>query len=101
LDRGYRMVEILKQGQYAPLNVVDQVLIIYAGTRGHLDKIPVSQVAAWEKQFLTFIKDRKSEIRDKIMQSRDLDDAAMKAVNDAIAEFQKEFSAGQATAAKA
>src|SRR5438046_7971891 len=50
LDRGYRMVEILKQGQYEPLNVVDQVLIIFAGTRGHLDKIPRTEVAAWEKQ---------------------------------------------------
>src|SRR5690349_11536472 len=38
LDRGYRMVEVLKQGQYVPMNVIDQVLMIYAGTRGHLDK---------------------------------------------------------------
>ena len=52
LDRGYRMVELLKQGQYEPLNVVDQVLIIYAGTRGHLDKVPRNEVAAWEKEFL-------------------------------------------------
>ena len=46
LDRGYRMVEILKQGQYEPMNVIDQVLVIYAGTRGHLDKIPVNEVQA-------------------------------------------------------
>ena len=45
LDRGYRMVEILKQGQYKPLNVIDQVLVIYAGTRGHLDKVPVNRSA--------------------------------------------------------
>ena len=45
LDRGYRMVEILKQGQYKPLNVIDQVLVIYAGTRGHLDKVPVNRGA--------------------------------------------------------
>jgi F-type H+-transporting ATPase subunit alpha len=92
LDRGYRMVEILKQGQYEPLNVVDQVLIIFAGTRGHLDKIPVSEVAAWEKQFLTFIRDQKSEIRDKIVQTKDLDDAAMNAISAAIGEFQKQYS---------
>ena len=91
LDRGYRMVEILKQGQYVPLNVVDQVLIIFAGTRGHLDKIPRTEVAAWENQFLTFMRDQKSEIRDKIMQTRDLDDAAMKDVTAAIGEFQKQF----------
>ncbi len=92
LDRGYRMVEILKQGQYEPLNVVDQVLIIFAGTRGHLDKIPISEVAAWEKQFLTFIRDQKSQIRDKIAQTKDLDDAAMTAITAAIGEFQKQYA---------
>ena len=59
LDRGYRMVEILKQGQYQPLEVVDEVLIIFAGTRGYLDKIEIKQVAAWEKAFLTFIHEQK------------------------------------------
>jgi F-type H+-transporting ATPase subunit alpha len=99
LDRGYRMVEILKQGQYEPLNVVDQVLIIFAGTRGHLDKIPRTEVAVWEKQFLTFMRDQKSEIRDKIVQTRDLDDAAMKAVTEAIGEFQKQYTAIRPAAA--
>jgi F-type H+/Na+-transporting ATPase subunit alpha len=101
LDRGYRMVEILKQGQYEPLNVVDQVLIIFAGTRGHLDKIPRTEVAAWEKQFLTFIRDQKPEIRDKIMQTRDLDEAAMKTVTEAIGEFQKQYAAKREPAATA
>ena len=64
LDRGYRMVEILKQGQYDPLHVIDQVLMIYAGTRGHLDKIPAREVQAWEKQFLTFMHNQKPEIWD-------------------------------------
>src|SRR5213078_1051318 len=52
LDRGYRMVEVLKQAQFKPMNVVDQVMIIYAGTRGALDRIPRNQVSAWEEQFL-------------------------------------------------
>ena len=47
LDRGYCMVELLMQGQYQPLDVVDQVLSIYAGTRGHLDDVK-REVAAWE-----------------------------------------------------
>jgi F-type H+-transporting ATPase subunit alpha len=101
LDRGYRMVEILKQGQYEPLNVVDQVLIIFAGTRGHLDKIPISEVAAWEKQFLTFIRDQKSEIRDKIAQTKDLDDAAMAAITAAIGEFQKQYATQREATARA
>ncbi len=101
LDRGYRMVEILKQGQYEPLNVVDQVLIIFAGTRGHLDKIPRTEVAAWEKQFLTFIRDQKPAIREKILESRDLDDATMKAVTEAIGEFQNQYASKRAATVRA
>ncbi len=49
LDRGYRMVELLKQGQYKPMHVVDQVLSIYAGTAGYLDEVPTERVADWEE----------------------------------------------------
>ena len=76
LDRGYRMIEMLKQGQYQPMNVIDQVLIIYAGTRGHLrqdSREPRSPT--WEKEFLTFMRDQKPEIREKIAETKDLDDA--------------------------
>ena len=67
LDRGYRMVELLKQGQYQPMHVIDQVLVIYAGTRGHLDKIPDRpKCRTWEKQFLTFIHDQKPEIWEEL-----------------------------------
>ncbi|MCU0979578.1 MAG: F0F1 ATP synthase subunit alpha, partial [Pirellulaceae bacterium] len=52
LDRGYRMVELLKQPQYKPMHVVDQVLSIYAGTKGHLDDVPINDVRAWEEGFL-------------------------------------------------
>ena len=63
LDRGYRMIELLKQGQYQPMDVIDEVLSIYAGTRGHLDKIPRTEVAQWEKEFLAFMREQKFEIR--------------------------------------
>ena len=52
LDRGYRMVEILKQGQFKPMNVIDQIMIIFAGNAGALDKVPRQKVRAWEEQFL-------------------------------------------------
>ena len=91
LDRGYRMVEILKQGQYVPLDVTDQVCIIYAGTRGHLDKIPVTDVGRWESEFLTFMRDQKSEVHKKIEESKDLDDDTTKALEAAIKEFQTQF----------
>ena len=93
LDRGYRMVEILKQGQYQPLGVVDEVLIVYAGTRGFLDKIEIRDVAAWEKAFLTFIHERKPQIHQKITETKDLDNDTMAAINTAIEEFQKQFAA--------
>src|SRR5690606_22959581 len=57
LDRGYRMVELLKQGQYRPLDMVDQVMSIYAGTRGHLNTIPPTEVQGWESEFLIFMRD--------------------------------------------
>ncbi|MGD9721741.1 MAG: F0F1 ATP synthase subunit alpha [Pirellulales bacterium] len=100
LDRGYRMVEILKQGQYVPLNVVDQVLIIYAGTRGHLDKIPIKEVSAWESGFLNFIRDQKPELRKTIQDTKDLDEQSMKAVDAAIGEFQKQYQGKQAATAR-
>jgi F-type H+-transporting ATPase subunit alpha len=93
LDRGYRMVEILKQGQYTPLDVIDEVLIIYAGTRGHLDKVPIKEVSAWEKAYLTFMRDQKPEIRKKIEETKDLSDDTMTAINAAIALFQSQYAA--------
>jgi F-type H+-transporting ATPase subunit alpha len=101
LDRGYRMVEILKQGQYAPLDVIDQVLIIFAGTRGYLDKVPIKDVAEWEKNFLTFVRDQKSEIRKKIEESKDLDDATVSAITAAIGEFQTQYAKKSPATAKA
>jgi F-type H+-transporting ATPase subunit alpha len=98
LDRGYRMVEILKQGQYKPLNVVDEILIIYAGTRGHLDTIPRNLVRAWEEAFLTFMHDQKSEVwslldkkkDDEILKSGKTDEVQT-AIDAAIKEFQQQF----------
>jgi F-type H+-transporting ATPase subunit alpha len=63
LDRGYRMVEILKQKQFQPMHVIDQVMMIYAGARGHLDRIPVKQVLEWEAQFLRFMTEQRPDVR--------------------------------------
>jgi len=93
LDRGYRMVELLKQGQYQPMDVVDQVLSIYAGTRGHLDKIKREEVAAWEKEFLVFVRDQVPELRATIAQSNQLDDESERQLEGAIAEFQRQWAA--------
>ena len=92
LDRGYRMIELLKQGQYQPMDVIDEVLSIYAGTRGHLDKVPRTEVATWEKDFLTFMREQKSEIRNKIVETKKLDDDTAAALEKAIAEFQSQYA---------
>ena len=92
LDRGYRMVELLKQGQYKPLNVVDQVLVIFAGTRGFLDKLPVERVQQWEQEFLKFMTDQKPEIRQELGEKKDLDDELTAKIRAAIEEFSTQFA---------
>ena len=94
LDRGYRMVELLKQGQYQPLEMVDQVLSIYAGTRGHLDDVKRDEVASWEKSFLTFVKDQIPELRNRIIESNELDDESERQLEAAIAEFKRQYASG-------
>jgi F-type H+-transporting ATPase subunit alpha len=93
LDRGYRMVEVLKQPQYKPMNVIDQVLSIYAGTKGYLDKVPIREVAAWEEQFLRFMREQRSDLRNTLMKERKLSPAAEKQIRDAISSFQPQFKA--------
>ena len=62
LDRGARMVELLKQPQYRPYDVEDQVVSIYAGTKGYFDGVPVADVTTVEKDLLQFMRDEKSEV---------------------------------------
>ena len=74
LDRGQRLVEILKQGQYVPVPVVDQVVIIYAGTQGYLDKVRVEDVKDFEEQFLRHMNDSHSEILKRISDTGKLEE---------------------------
>jgi F-type H+-transporting ATPase subunit alpha len=91
LARGQRMVEILKQGQYQPLPVEKQVAIIFAGTQGLLDDLPVEHVRAFEEFFYPWLERKQAqmlaEIRDKKEMTDALRDGLTKAVNDAKAEF--------------
>jgi F-type H+-transporting ATPase subunit alpha len=92
LDRGYRMTELLKQGLYHPMHVTDQVLSIYAGTHGHLDKIPVAEVRAWESAFLEFMRAAKHTLWQKITDTKKLDDDVMAELDKALAEFQQAYA---------
>jgi F-type H+-transporting ATPase subunit alpha len=93
LDRGYRMVEILKQPQYKPMHVADQVMVIFAGTKGYLDKVPLKDVAAWEQQFLTYMREQKPEVRNTLGKERKLSADLEKRLHEAIQNFQPQFKA--------
>jgi len=98
LDRGYRMVELLKQGQYQPLDVVDQVLSIYAGTRGHLDAVKREEVADWEAGFLTFVREQAKDLRSRLEETKALDDETERLLEAAIAEFKRQRQGTQTSA---
>jgi F-type H+-transporting ATPase subunit alpha len=91
LDRGYRMVELLKQPQYEPRPVPDQVVAIFAGTQGYFDKVAVSDVARVEKELISFMKEKRSDLRDKLVQTGALDDATMAELRKALDDFLKEL----------
>ncbi len=92
LDRGARMVETLKQAQYAPLLVQDQVLIIYTAVRGFLSDIPVDQVVRFQQDFLKFMHTNHPEVGAKILEQQKRDDATEAQINSAIAEFKETVS---------
>ncbi len=98
LDRGYRMVEILKQGQYKPLNVVDQILVIYAGTNGYLDDVPINNVEEWETEFLSYMHTVKKSVWDQLDENKDKGntlkkdgDETTKAIVEAIKAFKLHY----------
>jgi F-type H+-transporting ATPase subunit alpha len=91
LDRGYRMVEILKQGQYEPLNVIDQIMIIFAGNSGGLDDVDRKKVKAWETQFLAFMKEQMPEVRNLIAKERKITDEVATKLGEAIKAFKPQF----------
>jgi F-type H+-transporting ATPase subunit alpha len=91
LDRGYRMVELLKQAQYKPMSVTDQVFSLYAATRGYLDDVPVPAVRQWEVDFLQFIHDRKGQLHSQLEESGDLTADIENGIKTAIDEFKKSY----------
>ncbi|MBX3365008.1 MAG: F0F1 ATP synthase subunit alpha [Phycisphaeraceae bacterium] len=93
LDRGRRMVELLKQGQYTPFNVVDQVISIFAGTKGFLDDVPVSAVRQFETEMLASFQGRNKPIWDELNKTRALSADLEKKLTDAITTIKADFKA--------
>ncbi|MEM6364725.1 MAG: F0F1 ATP synthase subunit alpha, partial [Planctomycetota bacterium] len=87
LDRGYRMVELLKQPQYQPLSVNEQVMVLYAGTKGFLDDVDVKDVPVWEKDFLQFVADKHGDLVTKMNDENALSDDIVEGIEAAIKEF--------------
>jgi F-type H+-transporting ATPase subunit alpha len=93
LARGTRLVEILKQGQYQPLPVERQILIIYAGTNGFVDHLPESALKKYETELNRFIETRYPEIFTDIRTKRELTDDLTERINAALKEFNESFTA--------
>jgi len=98
LNRGARMVEVLKQGQYVPLEVERQILIIYAGTAGHLDELPVEAVSQFEATLFQSVQGRYPSIFQEIREKRELSDALRAQMDQAITECKTEFLAARKAA---
>ena len=91
LDRGVRLVELLKQPQYSPFPVDRQVVSIWAGTNGHLDDVPVEDIRRFEDEFLDHVQHRRKGIFDTIAETLELSEDTEAALTEAIGEFKKGF----------
>ena len=92
LGRGYRMVEILKQPQYQPMDVFDQIVSIFAGTSGQLDDIEVERIAEFEKRMHEYLGAHKQEVLGELRQKQEMDDELKKRLIEAIKEFKNEWN---------
>jgi len=99
LNRGRRLVEVLKQPQYQPLAVEKQVVIIYAATNGYLDPIPVDQLRVYEIELFQFLETRQTALVAALREKKQIDDDVKKALNAALEEFGKSFVGSGKTAA--
>ena len=93
IERGKRMVELLKQDQYVPLKVEELIFILYIGTKGHLDDVAVEAIGKFEAEFLRFIRDQKADLMTEIAEKLDIDDDIDARMAKVVAEFKETFQA--------
>ena len=98
LERGARMVELLKQGQYSPYSLFQEIASIWAGTTGNMDSIPVADIRRFEGEFLDFVARERPGIVDVITNTRELVDDTVAALTEAITTFKSQFAATGAAA---
>src|SRR5687767_14747646 len=92
LNRGARLTELLKQPQFSPLKMEEQVVVIYAGVNGYLDPLPVNRVRAFEDGLLSTIRSKHADILEDIRESRDLTSETEAKLKDVVANYAKSFS---------
>jgi len=97
LNRGRRLVEVLKQPQYQPLPVEKQVIIIYAANNGFLDGVPVERVRDYEGDLYAFLDSRRAQLLSSLAEKKQIDDAIKGDLSQALTEFGKTFAATQKT----
>ena len=97
LERGYRLTELLKQGLNSPMPVEEQVVVVFAGTNGLLDEVPVADVKRYEADLLDFMRGRYSSLLDEIRATGALPDG----IEDAVKAFNAEFVPSQSASADA
>ena len=96
LERGARLTELLKQGQYVPLAVEKQVVTVFAGTQGYTDGLPIASLGAFEKELHAHIGAKYPEIYEGIIEKKQLDKELNQKLGDVVGAFAKDFGAAQA-----
>jgi F-type H+-transporting ATPase subunit alpha len=91
LERGARLTELLKQDKYQPVPLAEQVAVLYAGTQGYLDKVPVARVREWEAGFVRFLKSEEPDLLLEIDKQKALDDKLFERLKSAISKFNHQF----------
>ncbi len=93
IERGKRMVELLKQNQYVPMEMAEQVILLFAGTQGLLDDLPVESITKFEAEFLRYLRDRGADMKKDLAEKKAIDDDLKVKLTAAIEEFKKGFQA--------
>lgn len=93
IERGKRMVEILKQGQYVPLAVEEQIMILFAGTNGYLDDLQVEAISKFETEFLRFMREKGEDVKKELRVKKVIDDSLKPKMTKLIEDFKKGFHA--------
>jgi F0F1-type ATP synthase alpha subunit len=93
ITRGQRMTELLKQPEYAPMAVEEQIVVLYAGSSGALDSVPLNRVADFEKKYLAFLRSNHADVLASLRNEKKWTDALQKQCDEICAKFKAEFLA--------